>query len=187
MRGIKEDILSWSKDFLEKPSKHLNNYPVCPFAKKTRLENKISIVENNKATTLLETIVKQATQFKDNNNDICIVACNDLSIIADELHDYIHALNYVFVPKDVYLMCFHPEDAEEDERIEFLEDTNWEPHNNFLMVLIQPFKKLEDASKQLKKTSYYKNWPKDYYNGTVNKRKQYRKLYENSISNVAGH
>ena len=45
MRTIKEDILSWSKDFLEIPNKHLNNFPVCPYAKKTRLDNHINIIE----------------------------------------------------------------------------------------------------------------------------------------------
>mgnify|MGYP003153654649 FL=1 len=176
MRSITKDILSWSKDFLELPSKHLNNFPVCPFAKKTRLNKKISIIEHSEADSLLELIIRQAKQFKDNDDEICIVACDDLYITANELHDYIHALNHVFVPQDVYLMCFHPEDDGEEEPINFLEDTSWQPHNEFLMVLIQPYDALERASSQLTKTNYYNNWPKDYYDGTVNKRKQYRRL-----------
>lgn len=176
MRSITKDILSWSKDFLELPSKHLNNLPVCPFAKRTRLDKKISIVEHSDAETLIDVIIRQANNFKDTEDQICIVACNDLFVSADELHDYIHALNHVFVPQDVYLMCFHPEDEEEEEAIEFLEDTSWQPDNEFLMVLIQSFDELERASSQLTKTGYYNSWPKDYYDGTVNKRRQYRRL-----------
>ena len=35
-RTITQDIISWSKNFLEKPNKDLGGKPVCPFAKKTR-------------------------------------------------------------------------------------------------------------------------------------------------------
>ena len=48
-------------------------------------------------------------------------------------------------------MASHPEDF--DEEIDFLQDTEWESHNDFMMVLIQPFDELEEASKSLKK-----NW-----------------------------
>ena len=171
MRTIKEDILSWSKDFLEILNKHLNNFPVCPYAKKTRLDNHINIVEHNDPSTYLEAIIKEADNFK---GKISIVACSDLSITADELADYIHALNYVYVPRDVYLMASHPEDF--DEEIDFLQDTAWESHNDFLMVLIQSFDELEEASTSLKKIGYYDNWNEDYFSGTVEQRKQYKHL-----------
>jgi|TARA_R100001163_G_C5034212_1_gene173758 hypothetical protein len=171
VRTIKEDILSWSKDFLEIPNKHLNNFPVCPYAKKTRLDNHINIIEHNDSETFLDVVVKESNNFK---GKISIVACSDLSLTADELADYVHALNIVFVPKDVYLMASHPEDF--DEEIDFLQDTAWESHNDFLMVLIQSFDELEEASKSLKKINYYNNWNEDYFNGTVEKRQQYKRL-----------
>jgi len=171
VRTIKEDILSWSKDFLEIPNKHLNNFPVCPYAKKTRLDNHINIIEHNDPSTYLEAVIKEADNFK---GKISIVACSDLSITADELADYIHALNYVYVPRDVYLMASHPEDF--DEEIDFLQDTAWESDNDFLMVLIQSFDELEEASTSLKKIGYYDNWNEDYFSGTVEQRKQYKHL-----------
>lgn len=171
MRTIKEDILSWSKDFLEIPNKHLNNFPVCPYAKKTRLDNHINIIEHNDSSTYLEAVIKEADNFK---GKISIVACSDLSITADELADYIHALNYVYVPRDVYLMASHPEDF--DEEIDFLQNTAWESDNDFLMVLIQSFDELEEASTSLKKIGYYDNWNEDYFSGTVEQRKQYKHL-----------
>lgn len=174
MRSITEDILSWSKDFLEQPNKHINNLPVCPYAKKARTNNKVQIIEHNNSKTLLEEVINQANSFKDTNKQICIVACNDLSIDADELHNYIHALNFVYVPQDIYLMPFHPEDGEEE--IDFLQDTHWESDNEFLMVLIQPFEELEKASANLDKIGFYRSWPSDYYEGTVKKRQSYRRL-----------
>ena len=177
MKTITEDILSWSKDFVELPNKHLGNLPTCPYAKTARLKGQIRIVEEPKGEDFLITIVKECEQIKTIDKKITIVGCGDLSISADELVDYIHALNHVFVPKDVYMMCHHPDDAEEIEPVEFLEDTNWVPENEFMMVLIQPFMELEDASEHLSKTGFYDNWTKDYYEGTVKKRQSYRRLY----------
>jgi hypothetical protein len=71
-------------------------------------------------------------------------------------------------------MAFHPEGY--DEPVEFLENGDWESHNEFLMVLIQPFEKLEQASANLEKIGFYESWDKDYYESTVTKRKTYRRL-----------
>jgi len=43
------------------------------------------------------------------------------------------------------------------------------------MVLIQNYDKLERASDMMRKKGYYDKWPQDYYDGTVNKRKAYRR------------
>ncbi len=72
-------------------------------------------------------------------------------------------------------MGSHPWDDEEDEPVEFLETGEWQPENEFMMVLIQKYDELEKASDNLRKTGYYRHWPKDYYEGTVNKRKSYRR------------
>jgi len=183
MKSITDDILSWSKDFLEKPNKHINNYPVCPYAKKTRLEKKIKVVEHHNADTFLEKTINECSQFSKNNNKICIVACDDFKITADELNDYVHTLNHIFVPQDIYLMASHPIDEEED--LDFLQDTEWESDNEFYMILIQCYSELEKASASLKKIKYYDNWDKDYYGATVLKRKKYKRLHENCKSNLA--
>ena len=175
-KTITDDILSWSKDFVELSNIHLGNVPTCPYAKKARLDNKVRIVEIHDANDLLQTIIKECEDIKKLDKQITIVGCSDLYYDADELNNFIHAFNNVFVPKDVYLMCFHPDDGEEEEPVTFLEDTAWYPDNEFLMVLIQPFDELEKASAHLEKIGFYSNWPNDYYNGTVKKRQSYRRI-----------
>ena len=174
MRTIEEDILSWSKDFLELPNEALGGKPVCPYAKMARTHGLLKIVVESSADDLLERVVYECNHFKDSGKEICIIACPDLSVTGDELDNYTHTLNHVFVPKDVYLMAFHPEGY--DEPVEFLENGSWESHNEFLMVLIQPFEKLEQASANLEKIGFYESWDKDYYESTVTKRKTYRRL-----------
>ena len=44
MRTIEEDIISWSKDFLELPNKELGDKPVCPYAKQARISGQVNIV-----------------------------------------------------------------------------------------------------------------------------------------------
>ena len=174
MRTIKEDIISWSKDFLELPNKDIGNKPVCPYAKKARLSGQINIVVEESGEKLLQTVVNQCNKFTESGKKICIVACPDLEITADEIDSYVHALNHVYVPQDVYLMASHP--GNDLESVEFLENTDWESDNEFLMVLIQSFEELEKASSSLNKIGFYEAWPKEYYQSTVTKRKTYRRL-----------
>ena len=94
-------------------------------------------------------------------------------ITADELNDYVHALNKVFVREDVYLIASYPD----NEVIEFLESEEFEPDNDFYMVLIQSYQKLEDGSSSLSKTNYYEYWSDDYYADTVLVRKQYGDIH----------
>ena len=85
MKTITDDILNWSKNYIETPNESLGNVPVCPYAKE------------------------------------------------------------------------------------------WQPDNEFIMVLIQNFDKLEKASDMMDKKGYYSSWPRDYYEGTVLKRQSYRR------------
>ena len=170
-RTITQDIISWSKNFLEKPNKDLGGKPVCPFAKKTREENKLRIVETKESEDFLNKVVDECKSFGD--NDVVIVACNDMTITSDELSDYVHALNKVFVRDDVYLIASYPD----DEVIGFLESEEFEPDNDFYMVLIQSYQKLEDGSSSLSKTDYYEHWSDEYYADTVLVRKQYGDIH----------
>lgn len=173
-KTITEEILEWSKNFLEKPSDKLGGWPVCPYAKSARLKNQVKIVEVEQSTNFLTTLVKEARTIKEQKKKLIIVACDDFNIEANELGCYIDALNHTFVMDDVYLMAFHPED--DGEEVEFLED-NLETENDFYMVLIQPYNELEEASKTLHKKGYYDKWDKEYYQDTVIKRKTYRSIY----------
>lgn len=170
-RTITQDIISWSKNFLEKPNKDLGGKPVCPFAKKTREDNKLRIVEIKESKDFLNKVVDECKSF--GINDVVIVACNDMTITSDELSDYVHALNKVFVRDDVYLIASYPD----DEVIGFLESEEFEPDNDFYMILIQSYQKLEDGSSSLSKTDYYEHWSDEYYADTVLVRKQYGDIH----------
>ena len=175
MTSITDDILTWSEKYLEPKNKHLGNVPVCPYARLARLRKTYRILECKKFENFLDTVLQATELAKDPDIQIVIVGCSDIGYEPEELDSVTHAYNLIFVPQDIYLMCSHPFDEEEDEPVEFLDTDDWEPDNEFMMVLVQKYDELEKASDNLRKTGYYDHWPSDYYEGTVNKRKSYRR------------
>ena len=175
MTSITDDILTWSKKYLEPKNEHLGNVPVCPYARMARLQKTYRILECHNFTEFQDTIIEGANLAKDPDIQIVIVGCDDIGYEPEQLSSVIDVLNRVMVPNDIYLMGSHPWDDEEDEPVEFLDTDDWQPENEFMMVLIQKFDELEKASDNLRKTGYYDHWPQDYYEGTVLKRKKYRR------------
>jgi hypothetical protein len=173
VKSIKDDILSWSQDVIEKPNKHLGNFPTCPYANGCRTQNQFTIEEVHDAKQLLPTVVDWASKLKRTRYRIAIIGCSDLSITATELDASIEALNFVYMPKDVYLMASHPETG--DDNVDFLYDHGFDTDNEFSMVLIQRYQDLENASQKLKKVGYYKYWEADYYKETVEHRQQLKR------------
>ncbi len=168
MRTIKEDILDWSKKIIEKPNKHLGNFATCPFAMGCRKKKQFKIEEIHEASNLLPKVVNLANNLKRTKYRIIIVGCSDLSINSEQLAASVEALNFVFIPRDVYLMSSHPETSEDN--IDFLYDHGFNTDNEFSMILIQRYQDLENASQKLKKVGYYKNWEAEYYKETVEHR-----------------
>ncbi len=148
MRTVEEDIKSWAIDHVEK---HGDKFPICPYAKKARLENQVKIVIVDKCDEFLERVCEEAGGLFQNRLKLIILACSEMEITPDTSYP-------------------------EDEQEEFMEG-DWEPDNEFFMELIQPFKELEDASAHLEKIGYYNNWSQEYYADTVLKRQSYRRIY----------
>jgi hypothetical protein len=175
MTSITDDILTWSEKYLEPKNEHLGNVPVCPYARMARLQKTYRILECHNFAEFQDTIIEGAKLAKDPDIQIVIVGCDDIGYEPEQLSSVIDVLNRVMVPNDIYLMGSHPWDDEEDEPVEFLDTDDWQPKNEFMMVLIQKFDELEKASDNLRKTGYYDHWPSDYYDGTVKKRQTYRR------------
>ena len=154
MTSITEDILTWSEKYLEPRNKHLGDVPVCPYAKQARLRKTYRILECHNFAYFQDTIIEGAKLAKDPDIQIVIVGCDDIGYEPEELDSVIDILNRVMVPNDIYLMGSHPWDDEEDEPVEFLDTDEWQPENEFMMVLIQPFMELEDASEHLSKQAF---------------------------------
>ena len=136
MKSITEDILQWSEFYLEPKNKHLGDVPVCPYARTARIKKTYRILECKNFANFQDTIIEGAKLAKNPDIQIVIVGCTDIKYTPEELDSVIDGLNRILVPQDIYLMGSHPYDDEEDEPVEFLETGEWEPDNEFMMVLL---------------------------------------------------
>ena len=125
MKSITDDILEWSEKYLEPKNKHLGDVPVCPYARKARLQNKYRILECNNFAYFQDTIIEGAKLAKDPDIQIVIVGCDDIGYEPEQLSSVIDVLNRVLVPNDIYLMGSHPYDDDEDDPVDFLDTDDW--------------------------------------------------------------
>ena len=73
MKSITEDILDWSKNFIEKPNVYLGDVPVFPYAAKARQDNALKILEVYDPNKLIAKIVDGTERDKEQKTDIVIV------------------------------------------------------------------------------------------------------------------
>jgi hypothetical protein len=181
---IKDDIIDWSVNVLEKPNKHLNNFPACPYAKQTRLQNKLHIQVNTKTASFFQTVEKEIKRFSSLKKDIIIVADPNVEDVTPYcLQYFVDTRNIQLQHDDIYLMCFHPSSPATMEDQAFLADHEWDSNTvePYMMVFIQELKKLQDASTHLQKQGYYDEWPKDYYNEVVGPRQKLKPKFRSSL------
>ena len=98
MRSITEDILQWSEYYLEPKNKHLGDVPVCPYAKKARLQNKYKILECKNFTEFQDKIIEGANLAKDPNIQIVIVGCDDIGYEPEELNSVTVSYTHLTLP-----------------------------------------------------------------------------------------
>lgn len=173
-RNRKKEVLDWIVNFVEKPNPILNNLPLCPYARTARLDGKLLIIENE--SQLFEKfLIEQIEKFKLSNLDIIVAIDHNIdSIGIDYLTELVHSLNMRLVPEDVYLLMSHPDDETiEDDDVFKDNDEIGIPPQDYVMIFIQNYSLLTNASDALHKRGYYKNMSSELYDSLVNKRRSY--------------
>ena len=139
-------------EFVEKESEVFSGYPVCPFAKKERVDNKIKFVTTSFKSIKAESVLAEAVDFLNQ-------PYSTLLFISDDKPSYIET-KYFFkciatLLKDrCNIFLFH----EEDKRIYGGLYTRRSPEP-FIMVGYK--KHIKHKKKQLLKTKYYKKLTKE--------------------------
>lgn len=157
----KQDVLSWVENFVEKSNPDLNGWSPCPFARRSRLENKLNILEGsdilNNVTDLLESW--------DDSYDVVVFVYDKNQYTVDELAAHIEQINSQTLPKDILVLEDHPDDLEIVNKVKMNQ-------GQYILVLCQRFSKVNLASAELKEQGYYDLWPKEYYDRVVGWREQ---------------
>ena len=76
-------------------------------------------------------------------------------------------------------MGFHPDFDAEEANLAFLNrEYDQEEQNEYAMVFVQKLSEVNQASKDLEKKGYYKNFPIEIYNSLILDRRRLQNGYE---------
>ena len=128
-------------------------YAPCPFAKKALKDNKLLVVECFDREDLWRTVAAKCKNFS-KKHSVIICLEEEPSQTYEEVESACVAMNEWFACNklDLWLLSFQ---------------------TDFTMVFIQRLSELDDASRILEKTGYYKNYSKeDYLNLILTRRRR---------------
>lgn len=158
----KQDILNWVENFVEQNNPNLNDWSPCPFSRRSRLENKLNIMEGNYIFKDVESLVLSW----DDSFDVVMFVYDKDRYTVKELTTYVEELNKDFtLSKDILVLEDHPDDPEIVNGVTMNQ-------GQYILVLCQRFSKVNLASAELKDQGYYDLWPKEYYDRVVSWREQ---------------
>jgi len=182
-KEITDDVRKWSEHFLEVPNKHLGGFPACPFAKKTWSDNKVIIEVKRKYKQYKAELNAHIKQLDFKVHEILIFCDPYFNYSLDEYQEVIDSYNEWYNKKDIFFMGFHPKNPANEEEQEFLvtptgEMPAVESDLAYSMMLVQKFSQLQEASDKLRKSGYYKLWPRGYYQDVVvSRQKTYKRIF----------
>ncbi len=152
---IIEEFLNHIIKFVEKPQLQFSNLPVCPYAKRARLQNRIrfEVIEMTK-----DGIINLIPSFAENKElevMVCIhprkdLPCSRVYEVAEELNKEL---------TDFQAFCGHPEDPFNIKGLY----TRREPYPNVQIINKELGNK---ATAGLRKTGYYKMWREEHFRYT---------------------
>lgn len=145
---IKEQIIEWIK-FIEKPRGELSGFPVCPFALKTRINNRYTILFVKKEDELYQII----PLFDGSTKDIMIIYL-EYDISVEQCSKLREKLNLMYNVKDLAILESHMEDP-------FIINGVETTFTHGVLLLVQKLSDLNEASEDLMRTNYYSFWSKN--------------------------
>jgi hypothetical protein len=158
---IKQEMENWIVNYLDKPNKHFNNIPVCPFAKKAWFDNKVKVLLGSEKEALHE------LKHWDDNYDLVVIVYSEW----DKIREWESAVNAKVYEEDLYVMVFDSSDttAEDPE-----DQGDWGVLTDdvYSWVFIQRLSEVEKYSNILEKGGYYKNSSPEFMQ-YINKRRMY--------------
>lgn len=155
---IRQQLITWMSDFVEKPNPLLNGWAPCPYARQARINNKFEIVFSD-PDRLLVTCEQNLTKLDE--KDVIVICFDHTNVPVDDLNDLIKIYNKDFlVPRNYVVLEDHPDDEEMLNSVKM----------NFGycgLLLLSKLTVLNEASDKLKTKGYYDHWPKESIDNVV--------------------
>ena len=138
----------------------LSNLPICPYAKQAYLNKRYSIMDTEYDTISLDIEVSDLTKYQ-----VIIFKLKDYqSYDIETLRQKTNNLNNQFNKNDIIVLDNDPRDP-------FFINGVKTTYNECYLWLIQSLSDLNNKSKELEKTNYYKHWTEEQLDDVVNWRK----------------
>lgn len=154
---IKDKLIKWMIDFVEKPNPMLNNWAPCPFARQARINDKIEI-QFSEVDTLIS-YVNNSLPLLD-YNEVVVICFDHTQIDATSLQELVINLNKRLMENNYIILEDHPDAVEYVNKV----------HMNFGhcgLLVVQKADKLAEASLQLNIKGYYDVWSKEELDSVV--------------------
>jgi len=162
---IKQDILNWMENFLEKSNPLLNGWPPCPFARHARLNSKVEVLNG------IDPYYDMKSRSVCGMGDYEVIVYAYDPVVWD-YKDFSNSLKNAnreyLLAKDLLVLEDHPGDPEIINGVSMNQGT-------YALALVQCLSKLDAASSQIYNKGFYDSWPEDYLKQLFQHRKDPRK------------
>lgn len=145
-----EQVQQWIENFVEQPRPELKGWPPCPYARRARLQQQISVTMGkiDPYTDLMDIDLEDLM--------VAILIYNPTEFEADMFNRQVDNVNQGFsLPRNLIALADHPDDKEEVNGI-CMNQGQW------ALVLVQSLDKLNHFAGVLAQQGYYDNWPDSY-------------------------
>jgi hypothetical protein len=149
---LRQDILSWSENFVEKPHPALGGWPPCPFARSARLKNTIGIFVGTDPYYDLKNRSNQGM----GSYEVVIYAYDPAEWNHELFHSSLEQANQDFLQaNDLIALEDHPHDPEVVNGIVMNQ-------GQYALALVQPLADLDQRAAGMAAKGFYDTWPEPY-------------------------
>jgi hypothetical protein len=148
-------LKTWVEEVLSVPHELLNSLPICPFAKKAIVENKVKFIR----TTDYVTDISKALDTWEDSFHAVIFVCND-DVEPDMFANNVKQLNLKYLEQNLVLLEDHTKIEEPFHGIKF-------NNGKYNIVIAQRLQSINEASRHLARSGYYVNWSDELYDDVV--------------------
>jgi hypothetical protein len=148
---VQQHLDRWIQDFLSVPQSEFSNLPPCPYCRQAWLDRRVEIRCCRSLLEIRNLIITFPNTW-DERWEVAIVATHPALVNGYELLTQVQQLNSTLSHHDLIALVDHPGNPE--TTLSHVNTSNGE----YLLVLVQRMKALQNASRQLQKTGYYHHW-----------------------------
>jgi hypothetical protein len=152
LEQLRQDILHWSENFVERPHPALGGWAPCPFARSARLKNTIGIFVGT----------DPYYDLKNRNNqgmgpyEVVIYAYDPAEWNYDLFSTSLAQANHEFLQhNDLIALEDHPDDPEIVNGIQMNQ-------GQYALALVQPLADLDQRARGMAQKGFYHAWPEEY-------------------------